>query len=257
VEEGGKVTRRNRIRIPGQHAPKNTGRGVWFFMPAEKAIHHLAHDAAMNVAALAAVGGAQRISMGPTRVDIARNRAARKFMEVSRRPKDTFIMLDADHEHPRTVIDILVAHDKGVVGALCFRRTSPFDPQVYIRDEEGELLQPATWGSQLLKSTIVGTGAISIQRWVFEKLEAEGFRYPWFRMMYEDGEDSFLGEDWYFGTICEKAGIEQWCDMGFVSPHIANRLVTKADYDQWRAEHAAELGEPAPLEEKREDWLDR
>ena len=235
----------------------NTGRAVWFFAPNEKSWHWQAVDAMIDLAAVAALGGAKRIKMAPTRIDIARNRSARKFMEVSRRPKDTFVMLDADHAHPRDIIDVLVSHDKGVGAALCFRRSEPFDPQVYVRDgPEGDLKQPVEFGPGLLRGTIAGTGAIAIQRWVFEKLEAEGFGYPWFRMMYEDHQDSFLGEDWFFGLQCEKAGIEHWCDLGFVSPHITDRLVTEETYRRHLAEHP----ELAPKEEElsvgqKEEWF--
>jgi hypothetical protein len=251
--------KKTRMTMP-RHGPKavDTGRSVWFFLPHEKSWHWKAVDAVLDLAAVAAVGGAKRIKMGPTRIDVARNRAARKFLEVSRRPKDTLVMLDADHEHPKELIDVLVSHDKGVVAALCFRRSEPYDPQIYVRDkDDGELKQPVTWGKGVLKGTIVGTGAIAIQRWVFEKLEADGFSYPWFRMMYTDGEDSFLGEDWYFGLACEKAGIEQWCDMGFVSPHIADRLIAEADYRRHLAEHPEILDHPEALGAMKDDWFGR
>jgi hypothetical protein len=231
---------RNKLRP--QKKPKLEKRAVFFAVLNERAIQHEAVDAREDLGEVARQRGAMRLRSPYSRVDVSRNRIAKVFMELSQRPKDTVVMLDTDHTHPMDIVHLLARHDVGVVGALCFRRGEPFDPQFYVR-QEGDLLQPAEWDpTELAKGTIVGSGAIAIQRWVFEKLEQEGFHYPWFRNIYTDGKDEFYGEDWYFGLNCEKAGIPHYCDFSTVSPHMRVATVDDKTWSTFRSMNPSVLG---------------
>ena len=226
---------------------------MYFAVLNERAIPHEAVDAREDLGEVARLMGFERIRCNYSRVDVARNRIAKRFMELTSRPKDTLVMLDTDHTHPMDIVGRLARHDYGVIGALCFRRGEPFDPQFYVRGEDGELRQPVEWDPEGIdKGTIVGTGAIAIQRWVFEKLEQDGHHYPWFRSIYTDGDDTFLGEDWYFGLICEKASIPHYCDFSTVSPHMRVAYVDAKTWDTYRAMNPSIMGgEPAPLDARR------
>src|SRR3989337_2798540 len=152
----------------GPKPPKETPlsqRGIYFAVLNERAIQHEAVDAREDLGEVARLQGAERIRSAYSRVDVARNRIAKKFMELTKNPKDTIVMLDTDHTHPQDIVYRLVRHDVGVIGALCFRRGEPYDPQFYVRGEDGELRQPVEWDPEALdKGTIIGTGAIAIQR---------------------------------------------------------------------------------------------
>ena len=230
----------------GPKAPKETPlskRQVFFAVLNERAIQHEAIDAREDLGEVARIMGAERIRSAYSRVDVARNRISKKFMELTKNPKDTVVMLDTDHTHPMDIVYRLARHDVGVVGALCFRRGEPYDPQFYVRGEDGELRQPVEWDPEALdKGAIVGSGAIAIQRWVFEALEAKGFHYPWFRNMYTDGVDEFYGEDWYFGLNCEKAGIPHHCDFSTVSPHMRTGYVDEKTWNTYKAMNPSILG---------------
>lgn len=203
-------------------------RDIWFAVLNERMVYAEAADMREDIAAVSAAMGFKRLRHEYSRVDIARNHLSRKFMEITKSPKDTLVMLDTDHIHPADIVARLVRHDLGVVGALCFRRGGPEDPQVYVRLPDGDLAQPSELQNGLLEATIVGSGAIAIQRWVFEKMT-----YPYWRMIYEDNSTALLGEDWYFGLECEKLGIKHYCDMTTISPHIFYRYIGP---DKWLAD---------------------
>ena len=230
----------------GPRPPKETPlsqRAVYFAVLNERAIPHEATDAREDLGEVARIQGAVRLRSNYTRVDVARNRLSKKFMELTKGPKDTLVMLDTDHTHPQDIVYRLVRHDVGVVGALCFRRGEPYDPQFYVRGEDGELRQPVEWDPEALdKGTLVGSGAIAIQRWVFEALEAKGFHYPWFRNMYSDGADEFYGEDWFFALNCEKAGIPHHCDFSTISPHMRTGYVDEKTWNTYKAMNPSILG---------------
>jgi len=218
-------------------------RMVYFAVLNERSIQHEAVDAREDLGEVARLQGAERIRSNYSRVDVARSRISKKFMELTKAPKDTLVMLDTDHNHPQDIVFRLVRHDVGVVGALCFRRGEPYDPQFYVRTEDGALMQPVEWDPEALdKGTIVGSGAIAIQRWVFEELESKGFHYPWFRNMYTDGSDDFFGEDWYFGLSCEKVGVPHYCDFSTISPHMRMAYVDDKTWATYRSMNPQILG---------------
>ena len=172
-----------------------------------------------DLAAFNQISGIRRIRHPYARVDVARNRIEKKFCEITQHPESSVTMLDTDHLHdPETVVK-LIQHNLPVVGALAFRRGEPYDPQVYVKSETGSLGQPTQWKPGVLEADIVGAAAICIRRKVFTELEEKGFPYPHWRMIYEDGKNEFLGEDWYFARICQAAGIKHHCDMTLVAPH--------------------------------------
>ena len=176
-------------------------------------------DIREDIAAFNAIHGIRRIRHPYSRVDIARNRIVQKFMEITSHPESSITMLDTDHLHRPSIVRELIENNLPVVGALAFRRGEPYDPQIYVNDAAGELLQPTEWPPGVLEGDIVGAAALCIRRKVFVELEEKGFHYPWFRMMYTDNDPALLGEDWYFGTICKQAGIKHYCDMRIISPH--------------------------------------
>ena len=81
----------------GPKPPKETPlskRVVFFAVLNERAIQHEAIDAREDLGEVARIMGAERIRSAYSRVDVARNRISKKFMELTKNPKDTVVMLD-------------------------------------------------------------------------------------------------------------------------------------------------------------------
>ena len=212
--------RRRQRRPHRQPEVKQEGSGPthWFAVLNERHISSEVVDGREDLAAFCVLHGIRRVRHPYSRVDVSRNRIAKKFMEITTHPESSLTMLDTDHLHSHDVVLKLIEDNLPVVGALVFRGGEPFDPQVYVMKGE-DLAQPIEWTAGVMEADIVGAAALCIRRKVFTELEAKGFRYPWFRMIYEDGEDTFLGEDWDFSQKCRKAGIKLYCDMRLISPH--------------------------------------
>jgi hypothetical protein len=206
----------------------------------ERTIPSEAVMAAFGVALHCAKQDYSMILTGYARTDVARNKLVAAFMEATEDDDDVLVMLDADHTHPMDIVERLVSHGEGVVGALAFRRGAPFDPCFYVRQDDGSLAQPVEFAG-LHEGTVVGTGAIAIRRYVFKALEAAGFSFPFFRYIYEDQTMNFPSEDMYFGYICEKAGISHFCDTGCVTPHLITSQVDQTSWAEFLADHKPEM----------------
>ena len=206
--------------------------------------------AAERVAGRAAALGYNHLVQGYRRTDDARNKAVLALSKVARDDRDVLVMLDADHMHPMDVIEQLVAHDVGVVGAMYFRRGEPFDVCAFRRgpdvpQQEAPQGQAGQAGSTsglvavgreetgLHKVAVVGTGAIAIQRWVFERLMEKGYGWPHFRYAYAEGSLDQPTEDMYFGAICEEAGIPHYVDCDLVTPHLRTLVIDRSYAVGW------------------------
>jgi hypothetical protein len=82
----------------------------------------------------------------------------------------------------------------------------------------------------------VGTGAIAIRRWVFTKLDENGYTWPYFRFEYPKECNFNKSEDIVFCEICEKSGIAMYCNTEIVSPHLIEKTV---DANTWFGEYKA------------------
>jgi len=215
--------------------------------------------AGQRLAARAAQLGYNHLVQGYRRTDDARNKAVVALAEVAQDDRDVLVMLDADHMHPIDIIERLVAHDVGVVGAMAFRRGEPFDVCAFRRvspaggcgicdesapqGEAGSATPREDAGSTtneprglvnvgreergLQEVAVVGAGAIAIQRWVFERLMEKGFGWPYFRYAYAEGSLVQPTEDMYFGAICEEAGIPHYVDCDLVTGHLRTVVIDR------------------------------
>lgn len=212
--------------------PESAPRVFWF-MPLERSVQDIAVNAAVNVAMDATANGYQRVTLPYTRIDSARNEAARAFVNMSKNPDDTLVMLDNDHVHPMDIITRLASQNVGVVGALSFMRGGTPKPLFFIRNGDGYHHVKQWEPDSLYECAIVGTGAIAIKRWVFDKLEETGYRWPWFRYEYPPGLTYSPTEDVYFGKICELAGIKHHVHTGIVTPHIGVTMIDEKTFQRF------------------------
>lgn len=204
----------------------------------ERSVEEHVLDALFDVCSYSAGPDVYRISLPYMRTDNARNLCVDGFMGAPEpRPDDVLVMLDCDHIHPPNVVLRLAAHPYGVVGALAFRRSESSDP-LFFMEVNGKLTAPAHWEKgRVYECDFVGTGAIAIKRWVFQKLLDEGEQPPYFRIDYKLGQAISLGEDHTFAMLCKKYGIRHYCDTGLEIPHLRMELSTQESWDAWRAKN--------------------
>ena len=209
----------------------------------ERSVGDVAVNSLMNVAAQGAVHGFKRIVVPYGRTDLVRNLIVQGFMKYAKDPNDVLVMLDNDHQHPPTVVESLAAHDPelGVVGALAFRRGEPYDPCFWVRNKEGEILGVDSWPEgAIIECISVGSGAIAIRRWVFEKMSEYAPIYFQYAYSPEDKIAFQPSEDVVFARRCEKLGIKHYVDTSVVIPHITNMYVTKETYNQFKEKKLTE-----------------
>lgn len=215
-------------------------RNVFWALLMERSLMDVAVDAMLDVATWCGHKGYSRIAIPYTRTDMARNSIVKMFMENSHDDNDALIMLDCDHAHPVDIVERLAAHDpeRGVVGALYFRRGSPYDPLFFFVEEAplsppvdgGILRAPAEWEhGKTYECDVVATGAICIRRWVFDALKAAGIAWPYFRYVYPEPHYQQT-EDVYFGLRCKEAGVKHYCDTSLIIPHLA---IQGINLDSW------------------------
>lgn len=116
------------------------------------------------------------------------------------------MFLDTDMTFPANTLEVLLGHDKDIVGCNYLRRRPPhnstvvgLDCRVIGTDHRG-----------LEEVAAVPTGVVLIKREVLKKME-----FPWFLTVYrkhEDGKIVQYGEDVTFCLQARNAGIKVWCD---------------------------------------------
>ncbi|OGV68125.1 MAG: hypothetical protein A3K18_28150, partial [Lentisphaerae bacterium RIFOXYA12_64_32] len=159
------------------------------------------------------------------RTDVARNRYAESLLASD---FTHLLMLDCDHDHPVDLVQRLsrrVEEDpsREIIGALCFRRSPPYDPLAIRETADGRWLPIDGQDVGVVPCDVVGTGAILIARTVFERLAR-----PWFYYDYQGAAmDLWPGEDTSFCIKAREAGIQAWVDTSTVSPHLGEVAVER------------------------------
>lgn len=209
---------------------------VYYSILLERALLEPAADGFFSICANAGALGYKRITVPYGRTDQVRNKLAERFRLASNSPDDVLIMLDADHRHPATILQDLARlckDDVGVIGALVFRRGDDFRPCFYLRGSDGNYEIPANWPeTDCLPVPFVGTGAIAIQRWVFDKLDKAGHGPAFFQYSY-DYAPEYPTEDWWFAQVCEQEGISHHVNTNLISPHLAWRMIDDKPWQEW------------------------
>ena len=215
------------------------GHAVYWSPLLERNTSDHAVNSLLDVATQAGGMGYIRIRWGYSRTDIARNEIIRTFIKESKDEQDWLVMLDNDHLMPPDIIQRLVrwGDDKGVVGALAFRRGVPFFPCFFVADENDQKHIVIDWEPGLHQCYLVGSGAVAIKRWVFTQLDDAGYEYPYFRYTYPPGDAVLPSEDIYFGDTCAKAGIQHWVDCTFDIPHLTSTTVDSTSWHDFVKAH--------------------
>lgn len=132
--------------------------------------------------------------------------------EAIKEGADYILWIDADMRFPKNTIEVLLAHDKPIVGVNATTRTMPVRPTAKNLEIDFDKKEN-TWHPIVSKNrtdleevTAIGCGVMLVKREVFEKTPR-----PWFWFQNIPG-DKLLGEDVYFCVKAYDAGFKTYLD---------------------------------------------
>ncbi|KKN64493.1 hypothetical protein LCGC14_0491060 [marine sediment metagenome] len=212
-------------------------RQIWWFMGLPSTNHWHMTKMCMRIARWTPTHWTM-LESPPLKVNRLRREMIKFFMKKSKNPKDTLVMLDIDHLHPNTVVKDLVGDGQFPIHcALTFKRAPTLPVPMAMDYINGWESSPAMCSQftpgEVLKCDRGGTGAIAIQRQVFDAIIALG--YPIEKMfIYKDGEDC----DKWFARLCTQAGFKQYVNTAIESPHFSDvpEYINSEMWDKWAKE---------------------
>ena len=126
---------------------------------------------------------------------------------------DYILFLDDDQTYPKNTPEILLNHDKAMVGGVTPRKETG-TPMVWNYDGDVEIWDSLSGKSGLTKVDGMGMGGVLIRADVFNKLE-----HPFFKR-HSDPTYRGCGEDIAFYLKCKEAGIDMWADIDLRYGHL-------------------------------------
>lgn len=153
-----------------------------------------------------------------------------------------FLILDNDHIHPIDIIQRLarwVEKDRSVqvVGGVNFRRSEPFDPAIFWKDNEvpdkyyTKEYDEIDWEAGLIEVDAIGAGCLLIAREVFEKLEQPYWEWGYSKVEKTNGRSP--SPDVIFSEKCRNIGVKLYADTTTTSPHLTKYAVDKRVYQKY------------------------
>lgn len=139
--------------------------------------------------------------------------------EALKEGADYILWIDADMRFPKNTIEILMAHDKPIVGVNATTRTMPVRPtaknlEIDFEKKENLWIPIVSKGKTTVEEvTAVGCGVMMVKREVFENTPR-----PWFWFENLPG-GKLLGEDVYFCVKAHDAGYKTYLDH-----HLSNAI---------------------------------
>ena len=133
-------------------------------------------------------------------------------LEAIKEGADYILWIDADMRFPKNTIEILMAHDKPIVGVNATTRTAPVRPtaknlEIDVENKVNSWVQVSSKGKTgLERVTSIGCGVMMVKADVFRKTPQ-----PWF-WFYQLPGGKTLGEDVHFCVAANDAGFETWVD---------------------------------------------
>jgi hypothetical protein len=148
---------------------------------------------------------------------------------VQRMKGDWLLFIDDDMVWQPDVVGRLVKtreeHDLDMLGALCFRRSSPFQPTLYMRETPtaGAYNYLEDWAETIVEVDATGLAFLLIHKRVFEAIA--GSPMPPFAERNVGNPPNFfrwegtLGEDLRFCQDAKRAGMRIWVDTSIEVGH--------------------------------------
>lgn len=158
---------------------------------------------------------------------------------VQRMRGDWLLFIDDDMVfEPNDILQLIVdqqENDLDMVGGLCFRRTAPFQPTLYMRESptDGRYNFLESWDTDLVEVDATGMAFVLIHRRVFEKIAVmNGEHFPGYEeRMAGDPPEYFvwinrIGEDLRFCQLAKEAGCRIFVDTRVKVGHIGEQNIT-------------------------------
>jgi len=171
---------------------------------------------------------------GSSVLTLARNEA------VQRLEGDWICFIDDDMVWQPDAVGRLIAtreeYDLDMLGALCFRRSEPFQPTMYMREsaDAGLYNYVESWDADIAEVDATGLAFAVIHKRVFEKIA--GNPIPSLEDRMRTGPPEFfkwqglLGEDLRFCQDAKAAGCHIFVDTRIKIGHVAEREITERDF---------------------------
>lgn len=177
---------------------------------------------------------------------------------VQRMRGDWLLFIDDDMVWEPDVIGRLVQtrdeFDLDMVGGLCCRRTPPYNPTLYARDQptSGKLRFIEDWTDDIVEVDATGMAFIVIHKRVFERI-AESPMPSLESRQAGPGPDFFrwqgtLGEDLRFCEDAKKSGSRIWVDTRVKIGHVSERVIYERDYLLEVAQRPADVEQAVRVE---------
>lgn len=143
-------------------------------------------------------------------------------VQAQKNGSDYLLFVDDDMTFPEDTLDVLLSHNKEVIGVNSYSRCLPLSSTVGLMDSKGEYMHPSKhteWEMRipdgLFKAYFVGAGIMLIDMKVFGIVSS-----PYFNFTYDKNGQVIHGEDGSFCRKVQEAGMDVWCDGSLSVGHL-------------------------------------
>ncbi len=153
-------------------------------------------------------------------LDASRNTCVEQFIKISNHEDDRLFFIDDDMVVPQNGLDILMSHEKDIVGLLCFM-SKPDDKgylvplPVACRYNHNKQYIVYFDGQGLTEVDALGGACIMIKRKVFESIGERAYEYKY----YPNGTLNLVA-DYHFCQKAQDKGFRIWVDFSNTCGHI-------------------------------------
>jgi len=159
---------------------------------------------------------------------------------IQRMKGDWLLFIDDDMVWDPDIIGRLIAtrdeHDLDMLGALCYRRSAPHQPTLFMREGPtyGQYNYLERWDDDIIEVDATGMAFIVIHKRVFERIA--GTEMPPYDVRVGMKPPNFfrwegaLGEDLRFCQDARAAGCRIWVDTRLEIGHVGERVIRRRDF---------------------------
>lgn len=153
-------------------------------------------------------------------LDSARNHCVNEFIKISNHPDDRLWFIDDDIIPPKNALDLLMTHDRDIVGLLCFMMKADDAGQlvplpIAMRYNANKQYNVFFDGKGLTEVDALGGGCIMIKRAVYESIGGRAYEFRY----YPDGTLNLVG-DYDFCQKAQAAGFKIYVDFDNLCGHV-------------------------------------
>ncbi len=150
------------------------------------------------------------------------NIAAARNEIVKNTQMPAIFMVDPDTVLPQKAIETLAKHDLPIVSGIVFKRTYPFPPSVYKKNEDGSRWIPIVDypDTGLIEVEGIGSACMLVKREVFEKIG-----YPQFEYI-----EGIRSEDFDFCEKALQAGYKIFVDCSVKCGHMTETPINEQSF---------------------------